>query len=69
MAYISVNRKGKMELIAKDHAQQGPHKSFTGKSEVCRRNSSPLMAQAYASLRNNVMWPERVTGMINVPGP
>lgn len=28
VGYTSLNRKDKMELVAKDHAQRGPHKSL-----------------------------------------
>lgn len=68
VGYSSLNRKDKMELVAKDHAQQGPHKILQVR-ERYHRNSSPPMAQAYGSLRNDVMWPERVTGMVKVLGP
>lgn len=37
-----------MELVAKDHAQQGPHKILQVR-ERYHRNSSPPMAQAMAA--------------------
>lgn len=52
---ISINRKDKMELVAKDQAQQGPLTS-THRWERVRHCS---VAQACGSLGSDIIWPGR----------